>query len=168
MQLCGSLNLVWHCLSLRLEWKLTFSSPVATAEFSKFASILSPALSQYHFLRIWNSSTGVPSPPLALYLGVWLASWYGGSRNSVKTNVTEAKWTRGRVVGDETKGWSSYYVEHWWEWEKLLLRQSMQMLESLEQRREMSFLIFYKGLLWLLYGNRLKNLGYEKRPKANY
>ena len=26
----------WHCLSLGLEWKLTFSSPVATAEFSKF------------------------------------------------------------------------------------------------------------------------------------
>ena len=34
----GSLNILWHCLSLGLEWKLTFSSPVATAEFSKFAS----------------------------------------------------------------------------------------------------------------------------------
>ena len=31
----------WHCLSLRLEWKLTFPSPMATAEFSKFADILS-------------------------------------------------------------------------------------------------------------------------------
>ena len=29
-------------------WKLTFSSPVATAEFSKFAGILSAALSQHH------------------------------------------------------------------------------------------------------------------------
>ena len=48
MQLCGSLSIVWHCLSLGLEWKLTFSSPVATAEFSKFASILSAALSQHH------------------------------------------------------------------------------------------------------------------------
>ena len=28
--------------------KLTFSSPVATAEFSKFAGILSTALSQHH------------------------------------------------------------------------------------------------------------------------
>ena len=36
----------WHCLSLGLEWKLTFSSPVATAEHSKFAGILSAALSQ--------------------------------------------------------------------------------------------------------------------------
>ena len=37
-------------LFLELEWKLTFSSPVATAEFSKFASILSAALSQHHLL----------------------------------------------------------------------------------------------------------------------
>ena len=37
VQLCGSLSILWHCLSLGLEWKLTFSSPMATAEFSKFA-----------------------------------------------------------------------------------------------------------------------------------
>ena len=42
------LSILWHCLSLGLEWKLTFSSPVATAEFSKFAGILSAALSQHH------------------------------------------------------------------------------------------------------------------------
>ena len=39
---------IWHCLSLGLEWKLTFSSTVVTAEFSKFAGILSTALSQHH------------------------------------------------------------------------------------------------------------------------
>ena len=33
-----------------LEWKPTFSSPVITAEFSKFAGLLSAALSQYHLL----------------------------------------------------------------------------------------------------------------------
>ena len=38
MQLCSSLSILWHCLSLGLEWKLTFCSPVATAEFSKFAN----------------------------------------------------------------------------------------------------------------------------------
>ena len=43
-----NLSILWHCLSLGLEWKLTFSSPVATAEFSKFGGILSAALSQYH------------------------------------------------------------------------------------------------------------------------
>ena len=39
---------VWH--SLALEWKLIFSSPVATAEFSKFAGNLSAALSQHYLL----------------------------------------------------------------------------------------------------------------------
>ena len=37
-------------LSSRLEQKLTFSSPVATDEFSKFAGILSVALSQQDVL----------------------------------------------------------------------------------------------------------------------
>ena len=47
---CVALNILWHCLCLGLEWKLTFSSPVPTAEFSKFAGILSAALSQHHLL----------------------------------------------------------------------------------------------------------------------
>ena len=50
MQLCDSLSILLLCLSLELECKLTFSSPVATAEFSKFAGILSAALSQHHLL----------------------------------------------------------------------------------------------------------------------
>ena len=50
VQLCSHLNILCHCPSLGLEWKLTFSSAVATAEFSKFAGILSAALSQHHLL----------------------------------------------------------------------------------------------------------------------
>jgi len=50
MLLCGSLSILCHCLSLGLEWKLAFSSPVATAVFSKFAGVLSAALSQHHLL----------------------------------------------------------------------------------------------------------------------
>ena len=50
MQLHGSLSILWHCLSLGLECKLTFSSPVAVVEFSKFAGILGAALSQHPFL----------------------------------------------------------------------------------------------------------------------
>ena len=50
VQLYSSLSILWHCLSLGLEWKLIFSSPVATAEFSKFAGILSAALPQHHLL----------------------------------------------------------------------------------------------------------------------
>ena len=48
--LCGSLSILWHCPSLRLKGKLTISSPVATAEFSKFVGILNAALSQHHLL----------------------------------------------------------------------------------------------------------------------
>ena len=43
--------LVWTFFGIAflwLEWKLTFSSPVATDEFSKLAGILSAALSQHH------------------------------------------------------------------------------------------------------------------------
>ena len=47
-QLCGSLSILWHCLSLGLEWKLTFSSPVATVELSRLAGILRAALLQHH------------------------------------------------------------------------------------------------------------------------
>ena len=49
VQLYSSLNIFWHCLSLELEWKLTFSSPVATAQFSKFAGILGHSV-----LSAWN------------------------------------------------------------------------------------------------------------------
>ena len=45
---CHSLNIHWHCISLGLEWKLTFSSPVATDEFSKFPGILSAVVAQHH------------------------------------------------------------------------------------------------------------------------
>ena len=50
MQLYGSLNILWHCLSLKLEWKLIFSSSVTTVEFSKFADILIAALLQQYLL----------------------------------------------------------------------------------------------------------------------
>ena len=47
---CVVLWVFFDIVSLGLEWKLTFSSTVATAEFSKFAGILSAALSQHHLL----------------------------------------------------------------------------------------------------------------------
>ena len=61
------LNVLWHCLSLGLEWKLTFSSPVVTAECSKFSGIECSTFTESSF-RIWNSSTEIPSPPLALFI----------------------------------------------------------------------------------------------------
>ena len=47
--------------------KTDLSSPVATAEFSKFAGILSGPFIASSF-RIWNSSTGIPSHLLALFV----------------------------------------------------------------------------------------------------
>ena len=57
-----------HYLSLGLEWKLTFSSPVATAEFFKFAGILSAALSQHYLLGSEIAQLEFHSPPLALFV----------------------------------------------------------------------------------------------------
>ena len=55
--------------SLGLEWKLTFSSPVATAEFSKCADILSIALSHHHLLEFEIAHLEFhPSTPLVLFV----------------------------------------------------------------------------------------------------
>ena len=75
MQLCSSLKNLWYCLSLRLEWnpikdwtqgldlfqscghwwvfQISWHTECSTFTISSF--------------RIWNSSTGIPSPPLALF-----------------------------------------------------------------------------------------------------
>ena len=68
VKLCDSLSILWHCLSLEWEWKLTFSSPVATAEFSKFADIVSAALSQHHLL-------GFETVQLEFHHSHYLCSW---------------------------------------------------------------------------------------------
>ena len=64
MQLCGSLSILWHCLSLGLEWKLTFSSPVGTAEFSKFAGILSTVVPHYQPLSYMVTPTTLYTQPV--------------------------------------------------------------------------------------------------------
>ena len=64
VQLCGNLNILWHCLSLGLEWKLTFSSPVATAVFQICWLI---ECSTFTALSFRINSTGIPSPPLTLF-----------------------------------------------------------------------------------------------------
>ena len=72
-----------HSLALPF-FGIGMKTPVATAEFSKFAGILSAALSQHHFLGF--EIAGVPSPPLASFVlmlpKVRLTShaWMSGSR----------------------------------------------------------------------------------------
>ena len=60
-----------HSLALPffgVEMKLTFSSPVATAGFSKFAGILSAAHLTDHCLGFEMAQLGIPPPPLALFV----------------------------------------------------------------------------------------------------
>ena len=68
VQLCSSFTILWHFLSLGLEWKLKFSSPVATAEFSKFAGILSATFSQRHPIRFEIAQLEFHHPLLALFV----------------------------------------------------------------------------------------------------
>ena len=62
---------VWTFFGISHLWDRNenWPSPVLWlfAEFSKFAGILSVAILQHHLLT-WNSSTGIPSTPLALFI----------------------------------------------------------------------------------------------------
>ena len=63
---------LWHCPSLGLEWKLTFSSPVTTAEFSKFVVSLETIslhtkILQYH----WPCSHALYYIPITCLLCNW-------------------------------------------------------------------------------------------------
>ena len=92
------LNILWHCPSLGLEWKLTFSSPMATAQFSKFASTLSWSALTASSFRIWNSSAGIPSPPVALFVVmVTKAHLTSHSRMSNSRWVTTPSWLSGSL-----------------------------------------------------------------------
>ena len=68
-----NLMVVWTFFGialLGLEWKLTHSSPVTTAEFSDLLAYWVSTFTASSF-RIWNSSTGIPSPPLALFVVIF-------------------------------------------------------------------------------------------------
>ena len=67
MQLCGSLSILWHCLSLGLEWKHLFQCCGHCGVFQICWHIECSTFTASSF-RIWNSSTGIPSTPLALFI----------------------------------------------------------------------------------------------------
>ena len=66
VQLCSSFNIFYLCLFLRLEWKHLFQSCGHCWVFHICWHIECNTLTAT-FLRIWNSSTGISSPPLALF-----------------------------------------------------------------------------------------------------
>ena len=101
MQLCGSLSSLWHCLSLGLEWKLTFSCGHCWV-FQICWHIERSTFTASSF-RIWNSSTGIPSPSLAVFV-VMLpkAHLTSYSRMSGSRWVTTPLWLSG--------SWSFFYI----------------------------------------------------------
>ena len=68
MQLCSSLSILGHCLSLGLEWKLTFSSPVGHCWVFWICWHTECSTFTASSFRIWNSSTRIPLPPLVLFV----------------------------------------------------------------------------------------------------
>ena len=69
MQLCGSLNIFWHCFALELEWKHIFQYCGHCWVFQICWHIECSTLTTSSF-RIWNSSTRIPSPSLALFVAM--------------------------------------------------------------------------------------------------
>ena len=111
MQLCSSLSILWHCLSLGLEWKLTFSSRVATAEFSKVAGILSAALSQHHHFMTnrWVSSGN----SVRLYFGGLQNHCHDGVITHLEPDILECevKWALGSITMNKASGGDGIPVE---------------------------------------------------------
>ena len=90
MQLCGSLNILWYCLSLGQSrghfWVFQICWHIESSTFT--------ALS----FRIWKSSTGIPLPPLGLFV-VMLSKAHltlhyrmSGSRWVIPTSWLSGSW----------------------------------------------------------------------------
>jgi len=62
------LNILLHCLSLGLEWKLTFFQSCGHCWVFQICWHIECSTFTASSFRIWNSSTGIPSPPLALFV----------------------------------------------------------------------------------------------------
>ena len=67
VQLCSSLNILWHCLSLGLEWQLPFSVLWPLLSFPNLLHVECRPFTASSF-RIWTSSAGIPSSALALWV----------------------------------------------------------------------------------------------------
>ena len=67
VQLCSTLSILWHCLSLGWNENWLFQSYGHCWVFQICWHIECNIFTTLSF-RIWNSSTGIPSPPLALFV----------------------------------------------------------------------------------------------------
>ena len=67
-QLCSSSSILWHCFSLGLEWKLNFFQCCGHCWVFQICCHMECSALTASSFRIWYSSTGIPSPPLALFI----------------------------------------------------------------------------------------------------
>ena len=94
-KMCDSVDILWQCHSLGLDWKLKFSSPVSTGEFFKFPGILSVALLQSHLLVCEIA----PSAPLVFSIvlihkdGLTSHSKMSGSRGVITPSWLSGSWS---------------------------------------------------------------------------
>ena len=70
VQLYGNFNILWHCLSLGLKWKLKWKHFQSCSQCWVFQMCWHIECSTFtaSSFRIWDSSTGIPLPPLALFV----------------------------------------------------------------------------------------------------
>ena len=100
----GSLNILWHCLSLELEWNWPFPVLVASAEVSKFAYMECIILTA-SFSRILNNSPGIWSPPQKeLFTHKWAAVGLCDALSSLR-----GAWCPPLGSGAEGWGWRMGY-----------------------------------------------------------
>ena len=72
MQLCGSLSILWHCLSFRLDGNWPFPilwMLLSFPDLLAFWWMIAGWFTASSF-RNWNSSAGIPSAPLALFVAM--------------------------------------------------------------------------------------------------
>ena len=96
MQLCGSLSILWHCLSLGFGMKIDLFQSCGHCWVFQICWHIECSTFTASSFRIWNSSTGIPSPPLALFI-VMLpkAHLTSHSRMSGSRWVITASWLSG-------------------------------------------------------------------------
>ena len=68
VQLCSNLSILWHCLSLRLGMKTDLFQSCGHGWVFQICWHIECSTFTASPFRIWNSSTGIPSPPLALFI----------------------------------------------------------------------------------------------------
>ena len=112
-QLYYSMNILWHCLSLKLVKTNLFQYCDLCWVFQVCWHIECSTCTASSF-KIWNSSAGIPSPPLALFIVMFpKAQLTSHSRMSGSRWVITPSWSSGslRSLLYSSSVYSIYYIK---------------------------------------------------------